>query len=120
MNTYPFISFTDYTSVLNALNSFALKAFYASNYFSKDSNEFYQFTFNQCEQSSQLLIVKLKEFLQVNDQELLADIEDRIRLRSAHFEVAQDTFNEDLSVEYNEYSAGDDFQDKYDMYYNEY
>ncbi len=118
MNTL--VTFTDYTSVLNSLNSFALKAFYASSYFNKDSNEFYQFTFNQCDQSSDHLVEQLKSFLQANDPVLLADLSDRIRLRDAHYNVAQDSFNEDLSVEYNEYSTGDAFQDKYDMYYYEY
>lgn len=118
MNTL--VTFTDYTSVLNSLNAFALKAFYASNYFNKDSNEFYQFTFNQCKISSEYLVNKLVQFLQANDQALLADLQDRIRLRDAHYKVAQDAFNEDLSVEYGTYSEGDAFQDKYDMYYNEY
>ncbi len=118
MNTL--VTFTDYTSVLNSLNSFALKAFYASSYFNKDSNEFYQFTFNQCKNSSNHLVDNMVQFLQDNDSTLLADLQDRIRLRDAHYNVAKDTFNEDLSVEYNEYSAGDAFQDKFDMYYNEY
>lgn len=114
------VTFTDYTSVLNALNSYALKTFYASTFFNKDSNEFYQFTFNQCEQSSDYLIGQLKRCLQAIDPALLADLTDRIRLCDAHYNVAQDTFNEDLSVEYDDYSEGDAFQDRFDMYYNEY
>jgi hypothetical protein len=89
----------------------------------KPTKAWFDYCFSDCQESAkqlhdQLLAMAEKFLTSIQFDEL----EERLKLWALHIEVAQEYAQDDLScfADESEATEGDLFQDKYDMFYNEY